>query len=66
MTQSIAAGQVAPAGTTIDLVVGQAADPPPPTQATTTTTAPTGDRRARHGRAMTHGPRSLGDNRSVA
>ena len=40
MTQSIAAGQVAPAGTTIDLVVGQAAEPPPPTQATTTTAAP--------------------------
>ena len=29
LTQSIAPGQLAPAGTTIELVVGVAADPPP-------------------------------------
>ena len=41
LSQSISPGQRAPAGTTIDLVVGQAADPPPPTQAPTTTTTTT-------------------------
>ena len=30
LSQSISPGQLAPAGTTIDLVIGQAADPPPP------------------------------------
>ena len=41
LSQSISPGQLAPAGTTIVLVIGQAADPPPPTQATTTTTTTT-------------------------
>jgi beta-lactam-binding protein with PASTA domain len=41
LSQSISPGQVAPAGTRIDLVIGQAADPPPPTQATTTTSTTT-------------------------
>jgi beta-lactam-binding protein with PASTA domain/predicted Ser/Thr protein kinase len=40
ISQSIAAGSVAPAGSDIELVVGQAAEPPP-TAAPTTTRAPT-------------------------
>jgi beta-lactam-binding protein with PASTA domain len=40
ISQSIAAGSVAPAGSTIELVIGRAAEPPP-TAAPTTTRAPT-------------------------